>query len=112
VAKKRGDGLTAGAASIPARIAALGFGDYREYLASPHWIEMQARVREERRCCEACTATNGLQVHHKTYKRLGRERLRDLTLLCGECHKWIHRNMNGSLRGRTDRLIRASNDVF
>lgn len=29
-------------------------------------------------------------MHHKTYKRLGKERLTDLILLCEDCHLELH----------------------
>jgi hypothetical protein len=31
----------------------------------------------------------GLEVHHNTYVRLGRERLSDLVALCGNCHAHV-----------------------
>lgn len=32
------------------------------------------------------------QVHHASYKRVGKENLLDLTLLCKSCHTFISRN--------------------
>jgi hypothetical protein len=37
-----------------------------------------------------CGTADHLQLHHRTYARLGRERLRDLILLCGDHHKFAH----------------------
>jgi 5-methylcytosine-specific restriction endonuclease McrA len=36
--------------------------------------------------CERCGSTRDLELHHKTYDRLGRELLSDLELLCSGCH--------------------------
>ena len=46
----------------------------------------------EYKCC-VCGNLNDLEVHHKTYKRLGREKLSDLVLLCKYCHKELHRRV-------------------
>ena len=37
-----------------------------------------------------CGRRHATQVHHETYRRIGRERLSDLTAVCGCCHKGIH----------------------
>lgn len=37
--------------------------------------------------CEACGQGPPLELHHKTYDRLGRERIADLELLCRGCHE-------------------------
>lgn len=31
-----------------------------------------------------------IEVHHKTYKRVGHERMSDLEVLCGACHDFRH----------------------
>ena len=43
------------------------------------------------KACEACGYSRKLQVHHKTYERLGKERNSDLVLLCRDCHESLHR---------------------
>ncbi len=65
---------------------------YQEYLKSNHWKETKARFRKKvkGRRCQFCGATGELHIHHRTYERLGRERLKDLVQLCEECHKAIH----------------------
>lgn len=89
-----------GVRSLPRRLAELGFGSYREYLASPHWTDVKERFFASRlvsrnsggkRCCEACRKSDvRLSVHHRTYKRLGKERLIDLMAVCDSCHEEIH----------------------
>jgi hypothetical protein len=31
-----------------------------------------------------------MHVHHRTYERIGHEKLSDLCLLCGPCHRLFH----------------------
>jgi hypothetical protein len=59
---------------------------YRDYLNSIDWylIRVEVKKRASGRC-ERCSAT-GVEVHHRTYERLGHERLDDLELLCKPCH--------------------------
>lgn len=66
---------------------------YQEYLASEQWAKRrgQALARAGNRC-QVCNATDGLQVHHRTYERRGDEDPEDLTVLCAECHKLFHDN--------------------
>jgi 5-methylcytosine-specific restriction endonuclease McrA len=42
--------------------------------------------------CENCGEPYGLQVHHLTYERLGRELDTDLVVLCRQCHANEHRD--------------------
>lgn len=46
-------------------------------------------------CCQKCGTTKNLEVHHKTYKNLGHEKLSDLLLLCHEHHFREHRKKRG-----------------
>lgn len=65
---------------------------YREeYLQSDHWkaIRVEALERAEYRC-QVCNNPHGLDVHHRTYERVGKERLADLTVLCRKCHDLFH----------------------
>lgn len=60
---------------------------YEEYLNSPEWRYRaeQAKKRDGQRCC-LCNSSGPLEVHHRTYERLGHEDLDDLTSLCDPCH--------------------------
>lgn len=61
---------------------------YNEYMPSGAWRKKKIEVfKHYGRACANCGSRNNLQVHHKTYKRLGRERLSDLQVLCRECHR-------------------------
>ena len=67
--------------------------EYREYLRSPEWKKKRLRViRKAHHRCENCGGTYRLEVHHKTYERLGQERMSDLQCLCHDCHKKADRS--------------------
>lgn len=76
---------------------------YEDYLRSKHW----QRTRLQRllkanlnntfnviQCddaeCQMWFPLGMIEVHHKTYKRVGRERMSDLEVLCGGCHDFRH----------------------
>lgn len=64
---------------------------YHEYLKSAHWQHMREIAHEHYggACC-LCGSTDGIDVHHRTYERKGKERLSDVTLLCRDCHRKFH----------------------
>lgn len=67
---------------------------YAEYLASSHWSKRRKVALEKAgRKCSACkSASDGLDVHHNTYERLGEELDSDLLVLCRPCHALFHEN--------------------
>ena len=72
------------------RLARLGL-TYQQYLQSGHWITLRARFyAKNARVCWVCRATDGIELHHKTYIRLGAERLTDLIPLCRTHHSKFH----------------------
>lgn len=68
---------------------------YKRYLRSVHWqnLRQQALSRANGRC-EMCGykpwKPGTLQVHHRTYERIGKEGLDDLIVVCPRCHMKIH----------------------
>jgi HNH endonuclease len=74
---------------------------YEVYLATNYWRNLRERAFSELgRSCRVCTETGSLHVHHKTYERLGRERVADLEILCERCHqeKHPHRHLGAASR--------------
>ncbi|MDP8900288.1 MAG: hypothetical protein M3N33_03920 [Actinomycetota bacterium] len=65
---------------------------YMEYLRTPHWKrKREAKVRAAGHRCQLCNRGSvTLNVHHRTYERLGEELDGDLTVLCRECHSVFH----------------------
>lgn len=80
---------------------------YTDYLRTDHWKNLRKQIIEkyggECQRCHDIVGESG-NVHHKTYKRLGHERLTDLTLYCNKCHKILH-NKRISDKSITAKLI-------
>jgi hypothetical protein len=56
------------------------------------WLAQQAS--RHLYSCETCGSRGSqaeVQVHHRTYRNLGREPLDDLVILCGFCHQALHK---------------------
>ena len=88
-----------------ARLAELHSMPYREYLRSPEWRRTRGAAlhRANFRCMLDVTHSEDLEVHHRTYERLGRELATDLVVLCRSCHRIHHRE-----HGRPRRASRRS----
>jgi 5-methylcytosine-specific restriction endonuclease McrA len=64
---------------------------YSGYLRSPPWQARRRRtIALAGGMCQHCGRRRAVQVHHLTYKRVGRERDRDLVALCWSCHQRAH----------------------
>jgi hypothetical protein len=73
------------------RLAELRAMPYTDYLRTQEWLRRRAvklEVAEHR--CQLCNSGEGLQVHHRTYERLGCEKMSDLLVLCRPCHTLFH----------------------
>lgn len=67
------------------------FVDYRRYIKSKAWrIKREAALKHYGACCAFCHRTDRLEVHHRHYNSLGREKMKDLLVLCESCHKEEH----------------------
>jgi 5-methylcytosine-specific restriction endonuclease McrA len=64
--------------------------DYSEYIKSDAWIKKRSWVLVfwDHRCALCYREAN--HVHHRTYDRLGDEKITDLILLCEDCHNKYH----------------------
>lgn len=70
---------------------------YHKYIASHHWRLNPARLAELEASgfrCRVCNANGegeggSIEVHHRTYARLGHEQPGDLTALCRTCHRVV-----------------------
>lgn len=65
---------------------------YRDYLKTDHWQKIrQAKILKKRgNICRLCAKKSAIDVHHRTYKKIGAERLKDLAPICRSCHTLIH----------------------
>lgn len=82
----------AGAQAIGDRLAQLRAMPYTEYLRTPEWRRARAAalVRAGYSCSLDITHDTDLEVHHRTYERLGAELASDLVVLCRRCHRLHH----------------------
>lgn len=74
--------------------------DYYSYINSPEWRKTRDEAIDYHgEHCARCGAEPGekdmdgwvrLEVHHKTYARLGAEKMEDLEVLCRSCHAEEH----------------------
>ncbi len=66
---------------------------YAEYLKSEHWQKMRREALERAGYrCQICNGGFRLEVHHRSYERLGKEHPYDLTVLCNRCHELYEQN--------------------
>lgn len=64
---------------------------YRAYLQSDGWqVRREGALRRAGHRCQLCNGSERLQVHHRTYERVGNELPEDLTVLCFGCHRRLH----------------------
>lgn len=76
---------------------------YTKYLQTNHWKGLRRFMLRRFKCCQNCGRDCGLHVHHKTYKRRGREdALADLAVLCASCHHSFHAGDDDTLTGSMD----------
>ena len=65
--------------------------NYHDYLRSDEWkVKREEAIKRADRRCQICFSPNDLNVHHRTYDRVGNERNSDLIVLCKECHAKFH----------------------
>lgn len=67
--------------------------DYAAYIRSPEWAAVRRKYWASKmpKACYICGGTDRpMDLHHRTYKNLGRERLMDLVPVHPGCHKRIH----------------------
>ncbi|MDP9439280.1 MAG: HNH endonuclease [Actinomycetota bacterium] len=81
-----------GSRTVPISPQELRALPYKEYLQTPHWKRRrQDKVRVAGYRCQLCNrGAVTLNVHHRTYERLGEEHDGDLTVLCSDCHNTFH----------------------
>lgn len=97
------------------KLRGMGYSSYREYLSGDHWRDVRRRYwaskLAKKGCCAGCGATSILNLHHRTYKRIGEERLTDLILVCRDCHVDVH-HLEASQRihvwGATKKALRSA----
>lgn len=70
---------------------------YNAYLESEEWTTRRQHVLERAGgICEGCRDARATQVHHLTYKHVGRELLWELAAVCNDCHEALHPHMTAT----------------
>ena len=64
----------------------------RSKQTTTHWRKIRQEVLDRDKACAICRSTEFLEVHHRTYERIGEERQEDLITLCRECHQIFHQH--------------------
>lgn len=73
------------------RVSKLRSLSYTDYLRTDHWVKVrESAIRRAKWRCQACYSSRDIQVHHRTYDRLGEESPSDLMVLCDPCHSVFH----------------------
>lgn len=66
-------------------------GTYKEYLHTKHWKLLKSKIYKKYKYnCAYCKTNHDIDLHHKTYERVGNENIGDLVYLCRLCHKAVH----------------------
>lgn len=97
---------------------------YRDYLQSKHWLDFRKEILKVRNRCQRCGTKSSLNLHHKHYRCLGKEKNEDIIVLCELCHdsyhkkrKWIKKYQAGNALNFTeatakDRIIFNASNVL
>lgn len=79
--------------------------NYTQYSRSNHWKRIKVLFKHSpfhKGRCYVCGSLKKLELHHKTYERIGREELADFQELCDLCHSLVHNlAMTGKQMGVT-----------
>jgi hypothetical protein len=82
---------------------------YCDYLKTEHWQLAKNAVRYKyKNKCTKCGSNKSLEVHHLSYKNFGREELKDLTLLCSNCHILAHCKIKEEPKVITNIVVKKS----
>lgn len=61
--------------------------EYQDYLKTPWWkLRRRMKLKRVGYKCEKCGSKKRLQVHHIRYTKVGGEKMKDLKVLCRNCH--------------------------
>jgi hypothetical protein len=64
----------------------MAIDDYQKALHSAYWRALRKRLFPQDSACSHCSQRGPLELHHKTYDRLGHELDDDVEFLCPPCH--------------------------
>lgn len=91
---------------------------YYAYMRSAEWHAKRVEaITFYGNACLVCKTDKRLHVHHKTYVRLGMEKMSDLAVLCVDCHRRLHAEHSAFIIGKPREptsvsLLRFSNQFI
>lgn len=80
---------------------------YTKYLLTQHWQNIRKQKLELNPICEKCGSSQKLNIHHQSYRGLGKEKINNLITLCEKCHSKLHQDLK-NLRRLTRKTKRES----
>ncbi len=81
------------------------YENYSNFIRSNAWRSKRKKFLASKLftgCCWICGSKNRIQVHHKTYVRIGKEKLNDLVALCENCHNELHDKLSEKINSRAN----------
>lgn len=83
-----------------------GKGWYQGYLKTKRWKRKVKNLIKERggKVCVVCYTRKEVHTHHMTYKRITKEKPRDLVFLCKEHHFTLHERTKNKALSMTEAL--------
>lgn len=78
---------------------------YKEYLLSTHWRQFRKQILSIRNKCQNCGGRNNLNLHHKHYKSIGKEKNEDIIVLCKICHNNFHKKKKWIKKYRQNKVL-------
>lgn len=83
--------------------------EYYQYLRTPQWkLFRQLALDTLGHECGKCGNKNELQVHHKHYKNIFQENIKDVMILCASCHRMTHKKQLWT-NGKESKYMRHPN---
>lgn len=72
--------------------------NYNKYIQSDKWKSVRKRYYSSKliKKCYICESIKNLNLHHKSYKTLGKENLNHLLPLCKKHHYLVHQYLNSA----------------
>ena len=94
------------------KVAELKAMPYDQYLQSEHWRHVRKlALNNADNACQICNDSEStLEVHHRTYERLGSEYIADLTVLCHSCHERFHDKLPKAAKSGPALLSNVANE--
>lgn len=68
--------------------------EYKNYLRGKHWKTFRKRMKREKKYeCYICGTKHKLQLHHRSYSKLGEESKNQMLWVCQFHHSLIHKTL-------------------